>query len=256
MVGTKTDRPEHGRAAASRAGWTGSSTRASSGPPARASWSRAARSDVAIPPSRPRSTTSSRGSPKLADVQNVRSPLDAANAGQISADGRSALVEFEIRGAADKARRQGRPGPRPGRAAQEAHPQFFIGEFGDASAVNAVETAYGDDLGKAGHALAPDHAAHPRDRVRGARRRRHSAAARPDRGLRHLRPRRRRRATSLPMANEAARDRAPDRARGRRRLLALLPRREREERAAGTQRASCARGRRRHLGPLRARSPA
>ena len=34
--------------------------------------------------------------------------------------------------------------------AQEAHPQLFIGEFGDASAEKAVVTAYGDDLAKAG----------------------------------------------------------------------------------------------------------
>ena len=33
---------------------------------------------------------------------------------------------------------------------QQAHPQLFIGEFGDASAVKAVETAYGNDLAKAG----------------------------------------------------------------------------------------------------------
>ena len=35
-------------------------------------------------------------------------------------------------------------------AAQKAHPQLFIGEFGDASAVKAVETAFAEDLGKAG----------------------------------------------------------------------------------------------------------
>jgi RND superfamily putative drug exporter len=35
-------------------------------------------------------------------------------------------------------------------AAQQAHQQFFIGAFGDASAAKGVETAYADDLGKAG----------------------------------------------------------------------------------------------------------
>jgi RND superfamily putative drug exporter len=35
-------------------------------------------------------------------------------------------------------------------AAQKAHPELFIGEFGDASAVKAVQTAFADDLGKAG----------------------------------------------------------------------------------------------------------
>jgi hypothetical protein len=36
-------------------------------------------------------------------VQNVRSPLDPANEGQISQDGHSALVDFEIRGDKDEA---------------------------------------------------------------------------------------------------------------------------------------------------------
>ena len=35
-------------------------------------------------------------------------------------------------------------------AVQKAHPELFIGEFGDASAVKAIETAFGEDLGKAG----------------------------------------------------------------------------------------------------------
>ncbi len=34
--------------------------------------------------------------------------------------------------------------------AQKAHPELYVGEFGDASAVKAIETAYGEDLGKAG----------------------------------------------------------------------------------------------------------
>src|SRR5947199_8043612 len=34
----------------------------------------------------------------VAAVQNVRSPLDASNAGQVSKDGHSVLVQFEIRG--------------------------------------------------------------------------------------------------------------------------------------------------------------
>ena len=40
---------------------------------------------------------------KLNDVQNVRSPLDPGNTGQIAPGGHAALVEFEIRGDPDKA---------------------------------------------------------------------------------------------------------------------------------------------------------
>src|SRR6187455_2760091 len=86
----------------------------------------------------------------LDEVQNVQSPLDPANADQIAASGRAALVDFEIRGDADDA--ADKVGPILDRVAvaQEMHPEFFIGEFGNASAEDAVATAYEDDLGKAG----------------------------------------------------------------------------------------------------------
>ena len=51
----------------------------------------------------PRSRTSSSGISELRTVQNVRSPLAPGNAGQISQDRHSALVEFEIRGDTDDA---------------------------------------------------------------------------------------------------------------------------------------------------------
>jgi RND superfamily putative drug exporter len=87
---------------------------------------------------------------KLDVVQDVRSPLAAGNADQISRDGRAALVELEIRGDADDAPDKLDPVLAQVDAAQAAHPGLFIGEFGDASAVKAVTTAYEDDLGKAG----------------------------------------------------------------------------------------------------------
>jgi uncharacterized membrane protein YdfJ with MMPL/SSD domain len=86
----------------------------------------------------------------LDDVQNVQSPLDDGNADQISANGRAALVEFEIRGPSDEAADKIGPVLDEVEAAQQAHPELFVGEFGDASAVNAIETTYGEDLGKAG----------------------------------------------------------------------------------------------------------
>jgi uncharacterized membrane protein YdfJ with MMPL/SSD domain len=39
--------------------------------------------------------------------------------------------------------------------AQQVHPEFYIGEFGNASAQDAVETAFADDLGKAGQLSLP-----------------------------------------------------------------------------------------------------
>jgi uncharacterized membrane protein YdfJ with MMPL/SSD domain len=80
---------------------------------------------------------------KLDAVQNFRSP-------QIAENGRAALVEFQIRGDADDAVDKIDAVLAKVDDAQQAHPEFFIGEFGDASAVKAVETAAADDLGKAG----------------------------------------------------------------------------------------------------------
>ena len=87
---------------------------------------------------------------KLDDVQNVRSPLDPGNTGQIAPDGHAALVEFEIRGDPDKAVDKIGPVLDTVDELQAAHPAVFVGEFGDASKVEALVTAYGDDLGKAG----------------------------------------------------------------------------------------------------------
>jgi len=87
---------------------------------------------------------------KLADVQDVRSPLTSGNADRVSKDKRSALVEFKIRGAKDEAVDKIDPVLDAVAGVQRAHPDFSIGEFGDASAEKGVVTAYEDDLGKAG----------------------------------------------------------------------------------------------------------
>jgi uncharacterized membrane protein YdfJ with MMPL/SSD domain len=87
---------------------------------------------------------------KLDAVKNVRSPLDSENAGQIAEDGRAALVEFDIRGDADDAADKIDPVVGAVGGVQKAHPQLFIGEFGDASIDKEIEGAFGDDLKKAG----------------------------------------------------------------------------------------------------------
>jgi RND superfamily putative drug exporter len=87
---------------------------------------------------------------KLEDVQNVRSPLDPRNGGQIAPNRHAALVEFEIRGDPDDAVDEIGPVLDTVDELQAAHPAVFVGEFGDASKVDAVATAYEKDLGKAG----------------------------------------------------------------------------------------------------------
>jgi RND superfamily putative drug exporter len=90
------------------------------------------------------------GVSREADVRNIRSPLAPGNGDQISNDAHSALVGFDIRGEIDKAPDKVDPIVDAVAAAQAAHPGFFIGEMGDASAPKAVEDQYGKDLAKAG----------------------------------------------------------------------------------------------------------
>jgi uncharacterized membrane protein YdfJ with MMPL/SSD domain len=87
---------------------------------------------------------------KVGAVHNVRSPLEPGNAGQIARSRHAALVEFEINGDKDKAVGKIEPVLNSVDAAQRAHPGFFIGEFGDASSVHAVDTAFANDLNSAG----------------------------------------------------------------------------------------------------------
>ena len=168
---------------------------------------------------------------KIAVVENIRSPLIAGNADHISKDGRSALVEFQIRGAKDEAVDKIAPVLDAVAAAQRAHPDFSIGEFGDASAEKGRRDGVRQRPRQGGSALASDHADRARAHLRLARRGGYSAAARADRRLRDLRARR---PLERPAAGRDAGpgDGAPDRARGRGRLLDVLL----EARTAGASR--------------------
>ena len=70
--------------------------------------------------------------------------------GAISRSGHAALVEFQIRGDRTKAADKVQPVLDVVASTRQAHPGFWIGEFGDASAERGVLTAYNNDLGKAG----------------------------------------------------------------------------------------------------------
>src|SRR5438067_8609082 len=87
---------------------------------------------------------------KVPAVQNVRSPLDPANSGQIATGRHAALVQFEIRGDSTKAMDKLGPILKSVADAQRAHPGLFVGEFGGASAAKAVDTAFAQDLKSAG----------------------------------------------------------------------------------------------------------
>src|SRR6185312_11918429 len=82
-------------------------------------------------------------------VMNVMSPLAAANSGQISKDGHSALIQFEIRGDHQTADMRIAPVLASAAAAQKAHPDYYIGEFGMASANHALNDTLKQDMQRA-----------------------------------------------------------------------------------------------------------
>jgi uncharacterized membrane protein YdfJ with MMPL/SSD domain len=83
-------------------------------------------------------------------VTNVRSPLERANASQISADGHSAIVQFDIRGDPDDAVDKIDPVIAAVDEAKAANPQLSIGVFGDATAEKGIGDAVAQDLEQAG----------------------------------------------------------------------------------------------------------
>ena len=87
---------------------------------------------------------------KLGSVTNLRSPLDPRNAGQISKDGHSALVEFQISGDPDDAGSKIDPIIAAVDSVKPAHPGLFIGQFGYTSADKELQAVARDDLVKAG----------------------------------------------------------------------------------------------------------
>jgi uncharacterized membrane protein YdfJ with MMPL/SSD domain len=86
----------------------------------------------------------------LRDVTNVRSPLEPGNADQISADGRSAIVRFDIRGDPEKAVDKIDPVLAEVEEAKAQHSELYIGAFGSATAEKQIGESIGQDLERAG----------------------------------------------------------------------------------------------------------
>jgi uncharacterized membrane protein YdfJ with MMPL/SSD domain len=83
-------------------------------------------------------------------VTNVRSPLERANADQISADGHSAIVRFDIRGDPENAVDKIDPVIAAVDEAKAANSELFIGAFGDATAEKDIGDSVNSDLERAG----------------------------------------------------------------------------------------------------------
>ncbi|CAN5466219.1 MMPL family transporter [soil metagenome] len=85
----------------------------------------------------------------VAHVRDVESPYAAGNEGQISKDGRSALVSFQVRGDFDAAQERVDAPLDAVSGLQKAHPDLRIEQFGDASAGKALQKVFDDDFKKA-----------------------------------------------------------------------------------------------------------
>jgi RND superfamily putative drug exporter len=82
-------------------------------------------------------------------VKNVRSPYAAGNGGQISKDGHSALVTFDIRGDSTKSDDHAKHLLAITAAAQKAHSGLLIQEAGDATADKALNDSFSNDFNHA-----------------------------------------------------------------------------------------------------------
>ncbi len=83
-------------------------------------------------------------------VTNVRSPLQRANADQVSADGHSAIVRFDIRGDPEQVVDKIDPVIAAVDEAKAAHSELFIGSFGEGTSGKEIDESVGKDLERAG----------------------------------------------------------------------------------------------------------
>jgi len=82
-------------------------------------------------------------------VDEVESPLAPENRGNVSDDGRSALVNFKLPGDEDDAKEAVAAPLATVAALQKEHPEVVLGEFGDASAEKEIGDAFEEDFQKA-----------------------------------------------------------------------------------------------------------
>ena len=85
----------------------------------------------------------------LPQVKDVKSPFAPGNAGQISKDGRSLVVRFDLRGKSEDAADRVQPALGAVARVQAAHPSLRIEQFGDASVSKAFDDKLGEDFRRA-----------------------------------------------------------------------------------------------------------
>ncbi len=88
-------------------------------------------------------------------TKNLRSPLAPGHADQVSADGHTAMVEFDMRGTQSVAeKRIDRITTATGKIAGR-HPGFFVGEAGSISSGKALNDAFNSQIAQAGERSVP-----------------------------------------------------------------------------------------------------
>jgi RND superfamily putative drug exporter len=93
--------------------------------------------------------------PYSSTYHNLRSPLLPANRTQVSADGHTALVEWDMNGKMKSAEKVIDPLTRATAAVAHAHPGVYIGEAGAVSSSKALNKMFNEQLGKAGERSLP-----------------------------------------------------------------------------------------------------
>ncbi len=86
---------------------------------------------------------------RTAHVAAVESPLQAGNSDLVSADEASALIQFELRGSDEQMSDRVEAPLASVAEAQEAHPEYRIEQFGEASADKALDQALAEDFQRA-----------------------------------------------------------------------------------------------------------
>jgi uncharacterized membrane protein YdfJ with MMPL/SSD domain len=88
-------------------------------------------------------------------ITNLRSPLDAAHADQVSADRRTVLVEWDMKGASTAAEKNVDALTATTERISKAHPGFYVGEAGSISSGKALAKMLKQQLAKAGERSVP-----------------------------------------------------------------------------------------------------
>ena len=88
-------------------------------------------------------------------IHNFRSPLAPANRDQVTQDGHTALVEWDMNGTQKAAEKRIDPLTSAVAAVAKAHPKFYVGEAGDVSSDKALNKLFNQQLGQAGTRSVP-----------------------------------------------------------------------------------------------------